>query len=445
MKKNTSYIFLFGIAILIFSSCATIFTGGRQTIHFTSQPQGATVVVDGRVVCRTPCSAPIRRSSNETITFSSPSSAYADQDVRLNGYFRTGAFIGGLIFGGGIGTIIDLSSGALWEYRPARVSATFSLTDEEIERRRVAREQEIERQRIAREAEQERRRIANEERAREAEERRRVAMEEERIREEKRVRREYELASGVHDQMIDRGRVGNLTWTLEKIRGNITLSITGQGDMPIRPGRAHHPASFWPWYAYRSSIEIINIGNGVTSIGSNAFMGFTSLSSVSIPNTVRSIGLMAFHRTPALRSVTIPNSVRTIEGWAFRESGLTSVVIPNGITIIEDRVFEETPLTSVTIPNSVTTIRGGAFANTHLTYVVIPRSVTYIGGSAFRIFRLASVTVLNPRPPDLSIFAFFGVRESENRRRLYVPQEALLRYQLNDAWSRQFPAILAVE
>jgi len=142
-------------------------------------------------VCRTPCSAPIRRSSNETITFSSPSSAYADQDVRLNGYFRTGAFIGGLIFGGGIGTIIDLSSGALWEYRPARVSATLSPTPEELNRRRIAQETERESRRIERErmVEQQRRR---EEELRLARERRERVEREERQRREEENRRQRE-------------------------------------------------------------------------------------------------------------------------------------------------------------------------------------------------------------------------------------------------------------
>ena len=161
------------------------------------------------------------------------------------------------------------------------------------------------------------------------------------------------------------------------------------------------------------------IPNSVTSIGDNAFLVCSGLTSVTIPNSVTSIGKYAFYNCSGLTSVTIPNSVTSIGYGAFGGcSGLTSVTvdknngtydsrdncnaiietstnklivgcknttIPNSVTSIGDGAFAYcSGLTSVTIPNSVTSI--GEFAFSHcsgLTSVTIPNSVTSIGEYAF--------------------------------------------------------------
>ena len=73
--------------------------------------------------------------------------------------------------------------------------------------------------------------------------------------------------------------------------------------------------------------------SSVTSIGTSAFKGCTSLASVTIPSSVTSIGEAAFQNCRALASVTIPSSVTRIGEYAFeRCSMLTSVTFenPNG-------------------------------------------------------------------------------------------------------------------
>ena len=160
-----------------------------------------------------------------------------------------------------------------------------------------------------------------------------------------------------------------------------------------------------------TSLESVTIPDSVTSIGNYAFEDCDSLTSVTIGKGVTSIGSYAFSYCTSLTSVTIPDSVTSIGSDAFQDcTSLTSVTIGNGVTTIGYYAFEGcTSLTSVTIPDSVTTIRDDAFHNcTSLTSVTIPDSVTSIGDDAFGYCTsLISVTI-----PDsvtsIGDYAFYG-------------------------------------
>ena len=111
----------------------------------------------------------------------------------------------------------------------------------------------------------------------------------------------------------------NLTWTL----ADGVLTISGEGAM-----KDCSSASSWPWYASRSSIKSVEIGDGVTSIGNRPFYEFKSLESIQIPASVTSIGDYAFQRCSKLSSIEIPASVTSIGRYAFCYcDNLSSVVI----------------------------------------------------------------------------------------------------------------------
>jgi hypothetical protein len=84
-----------------------------------------------------------------------------------------------------------------------------------------------------------------------------------------------------------------------------------------------------------------SIGNGVISIGENAFESCHKLANVSKGDNVINIGQYAFAGCTALASVVIPNSVRTISDEAFDYCpSLTRVLFGNNVTSIGNYVFQ---------------------------------------------------------------------------------------------------------
>ena len=133
-------------------------------------------------------------------------------------------------------------------------------------------------------------------------------------------------------------------------------------------------------------VSTVNILDTVTSIGSYAFSGCSSLTSIEIPSKVTSIGLYAFYGCSSLTSIEIPSGVTSIGDSAFRScSSLTSIEIPSEVTIIGDFAFSDcSSLTSIEIPSEVTSIGLYAFEGcSSLTSISLPSKVTSIGDSAF--------------------------------------------------------------
>ena len=150
-------------------------------------------------------------------------------------------------------------------------------------------------------------------------------------------------------------------------------------------------------YVYQNSVQKIEIGNGVTSIGQYAFYNCHSLASITMPNSVTGIGQYAFYSCNALASITMPNSVTSIEQRAFHFCySLASITMPNSVTSIGQYAFYScNALASITMSDGVTSIGQYAFYTCYsLASIAMPDGVKSIGQSAFYSCNaLASITM----------------------------------------------------
>jgi hypothetical protein len=148
---------------------------------------------------------------------------------------------------------------------------------------------------------------------------------------------------------------------------------------------------------YCNMLQKVEVGKGVSRIGSYAFCNCFSLASIVIPDGVKSIGSYGFYYCYSLASIVIPHGAKKISDNAFRDcASLASIVIPDGITSIADNAFRDCPsLASIVIPDGITSIADSAFCYCYsLASITIPDGVTSIGNNAFQgCASLASITI----------------------------------------------------
>jgi len=114
-----------GVAFLA-SSCATIVGGGgKQQVTFQSEPVGATVTVQGKVMGTTPLTVTVPRAKNMAVVIEKEGyKPFTTQlSTRLNGWFW-----GNIVIGGLLGSTTDGASGAIHEYSPDQYFVTLVAT-----------------------------------------------------------------------------------------------------------------------------------------------------------------------------------------------------------------------------------------------------------------------------------------------------------------------------
>ena len=204
----------------------------------------------------------------------------------------------------------------------------------------------------------------------------------------------------------------NLKW---KISGD-TLTITGVGEM-MDLGESEEA----PWYAYRNEISVVNLPDGLLSIGAGAFSECCYLMDPVIPASVRTIGEGAFYNCSSIVKLTIPEGVTSIADGAFYSCHiLREVHIPDSVSRIGYMVFGDTgvannernwsggllyldgwavgayeDIESAQIKTGTKGLCDALFYECQgLTSVSVPDSVSYIGEGAFYgCFNLKSVKI----------------------------------------------------
>ena len=119
-----------------------------------------------------------------------------------------------------------------------------------------------------------------------------------------------------------------------------------------------------PWYNYRKMITKVVIEDGVTSVGNNAFGGFTALKEVVFAEGITEIGISAFAdcNNRLWRTLKTPSTLVSIGNGAFSRTSFKEVVLNDGLRTIGDNAFYgATAINTIVVPKSLTSVGIAAF------------------------------------------------------------------------------------
>jgi len=114
------------LILLVTSSCCSIMLSPQQEVGIASNPSGAKVIIDGQEVGNTPLTTSLARKNNHNVK------------IELDGFMpyelhltkkTSGWVFGNIIFGGIIGLVVDLATGALYVLTPEDIQANLIKSD----------------------------------------------------------------------------------------------------------------------------------------------------------------------------------------------------------------------------------------------------------------------------------------------------------------------------
>lgn len=219
----------------------------------------------------------------------------------------------------------------------------------------------------------------------------------------------------------------DLTYTLDLSTKTLTITGTGPMDDFGQDGEpVLHPAGANAWHYYQAQIETIRIGEGVTTVGNQAFLHFTALTCVELPETLTEIGASAFDGCVKLPEIRLPANLQHLgSGALWKCESIKSLTIPAALTEFSPLsvsgciglsafdVAEENPAfaardgilfskdgsvlvcypqaktgDSYVVPDEVKEIGDAAFRSAKIKQVSLPDGLTKLGSRAFALSSL---------------------------------------------------------
>lgn len=166
-------------------------------------------------------------------------------------------------------------------------------------------------------------------------------------------------SSGVIWAIGDGGTSGkcgdNATW---KVEGDV-LIISGTGKtwdfMSLQSA---------PWTHYRNTVKKVVVSDGITELGSDAFIWMSSIEEAEMADSVMVIGSDAFRFCNGLKSVKLSDNLKTIKEFAFLNCiSLEKVVTHDSVEVIEYGVFSDCiNLKEVVLSRNIKSIGQESFA-----------------------------------------------------------------------------------
>ncbi|MHA1541229.1 MAG: PEGA domain-containing protein [Alphaproteobacteria bacterium] len=110
------------LGLIVLGGCASIIDGEMQQVSINSNVKGASILVNGMQVGKTPFVGQIKRQKNVILILKKR--GYPDKQFPLQTSINP-TFFGNIISGGTTGGLIDYSSGSWVEYSPNMIYVTM--------------------------------------------------------------------------------------------------------------------------------------------------------------------------------------------------------------------------------------------------------------------------------------------------------------------------------
>ena len=177
------------------------------------------------------------------------------------------------------------------------------------------------------------------------------------------------------------------------------------------------------------NLTTIDLSNTkVTSIGKNAFISCSKLTTITLPSTLTTIGNSAFYGCSSLTSFSVPGSVTTIGSMVFDYCSIPTFTFEASNTAIN--CSATIPCTNLYLGRDITFTESGFLGVSALT---IGTNVTSIG-SLFFDSNITSVTVPWDSPITIADDAFSD--ETFTNATLWIPGGTKAAYDTADGWKK---------
>ena len=126
---------------LLLASCATIFTGTSQKVEFTSEPEGAEILIDGIEVGVTPATVEVKKPAMmEDRRVTLKLEGYEDKTFILQKDFQIVSVLN--IFMGGLSFAVDILTGAMFYYNPEKYDMELESSEDQVKLKDLPKDEE---------------------------------------------------------------------------------------------------------------------------------------------------------------------------------------------------------------------------------------------------------------------------------------------------------------
>lgn len=126
MRKSRRYsiiVCIFILQVFLFIGCAALIKGTHEEVAFSSDPSGAEVYVNGRMMGTTPFA--LKLESKETYVIEFKKEGYGTKTYTITNHLGTGWVILDVIFGL-VPVIVDAATGAWYELDQENINAILA-------------------------------------------------------------------------------------------------------------------------------------------------------------------------------------------------------------------------------------------------------------------------------------------------------------------------------